>query len=225
MVSALCRLRRDCVAELCLVYAFGGSSNVARAHAFGFGYETTGLNVCWNLMFYCQALRGVRGWQCMKLSVGFLFRVLLVILAALALYIAFWFVFLPSNISYYTQPGPSVNASVVLLVISVLYISISAWISFGDRRVRDWEKPILLISMLFGLLSALFLSFDASFQDMYPVIQMEYPMLYNNLAVTANYMLVIAAIMFLSILCFILIPRRKSIADWMRSTPEWTKNV
>jgi len=199
---------------------------LARAHAFGFGYETTGLNICWNLMLYCQALRGVRGWQCMKLSVGFLFRVMLVIFAALALCIAVWFVFLPSNISYYTQSGPSVNASVVLLVISVLYIPISAWISFGDRKLRDWEKPILLISMLFGLLSALFLSFNASFQDMwYPVIHMEYPILYSNLAVTANFMLVIAAIMFLSILCFILIPRRKSILDWMRSIPGWTKNV
>jgi len=163
----------------------------------------------------------------MKLSVGFFLRVMLVILAALALYIAVWFVFLPTNnISYYTQPGPSVNASIVLLVISVLYIPISAWISFGDRKLRDWERPMLLVSMLFGLLSALFLSFNASFQDMwYPVIHMEYPILYNNLAVTANYMLVIAAIMFLSILCFILIPRRKSIVNWMRSIPEWTKNV
>jgi hypothetical protein len=97
----------------------------------------------------------------MKFGIGFLIRVTLVILAILAFLIAIWLVAIPSQITYYTQPGPDVNASLDLLIITVLYVSISAWISFGDREAKEWEKLLLLLSLVGGLLIALTLAFAA----------------------------------------------------------------
>ncbi len=155
----------------------------------------------------------------MKLGIGFLLRVSLVALAVLAFVIAFWFVFLPSQIQYYSQSGPNVNASLGLLVIAMLYVSISAWIRFGDKEVKDWERFLLLSGMVVGLVLALFLSFVAWGQSafVFPNIREMYPMLFNNLSETTDYMLVIAAILFAAIVSFTLIPRRKSIIEWMKN--------
>jgi membrane protease YdiL (CAAX protease family) len=155
----------------------------------------------------------------MNLGLGFFLRVSLVVLAVLALVIAYWLVFLPSRIQYYTQPGPSVDACLGLLVIAVLYVSISGWIRFGDKEVRDWERFLLLSGMVFGLVLALFESLFAWSQSAFLLhnIQEMYPTLFDNLSETIDYMLVIAAILFLGIVCFTLIPRRKSIVEWMKN--------
>jgi hypothetical protein len=152
----------------------------------------------------------------MRLGLGFLLRVVLVILAVLALVIAVWLVLLPSRILYYSQLGPSVSASVELLVIAVLFVSVSAWIRFGDE-VKDWEKPLLLLGILGGLLLALCIGFVTSTATIDEPPDLYSPTLLNNLAATTDYMLIIAAILFAAILGFTMIPRRKSILEWMKN--------
>ena len=153
----------------------------------------------------------------MKLGLEFLLRVSLVILAVLALVIAFWLVLPPSRILYYSQPGPSVNASVELLVIAVLFVSVSAWIRFGDKEVKDWEKPLPLLGMLGGSLLALCIGFVTSTATIGEPPDLYSPTLLNNLAATTDYMLIIAAILFAAILSFTMIPRRKSIIEWIKN--------
>jgi hypothetical protein len=155
----------------------------------------------------------------MKFGIGFLIRVTLVILAILAFLIAIWLVAIPSQITYYTQPGPDVNASLDLLIITVLYVSISAWISFVDREAKEWEKLLLLLSLMGGLLIALTLAFAAS-TAVWPEpswLASDYPTLVNNLHSTTDYMLMLAAILFASVLGFAIIPRRESILEWMKN--------
>lgn len=155
----------------------------------------------------------------MKLRSDLLLRVSLIILSILALLIAIWLVYLPSQIIYYTQPGPNVNASLGLLVITILYSSISAWIRFGDKEVKEWEKLLLLLCMVGGLLMALYLAF-AAWAAIWPepyFVTRDYPTLVNNLHSTTDYMLMIAAILFASILGFTMVPRRKSIIEWIKN--------
>lgn len=141
----------------------------------------------------------------------------LIILAILALVIALWLVLFPSEIFYYTQPGPSVDASLELLIIVVLYIFISAWITFGDKEAKDWEKILLLFGMVFGLLLALYRGFVASTATFGSFPWLFSPSLLNSLSATTDYMLIIAAILFAAILGFTMIPRRKSIIEWMKN--------
>jgi hypothetical protein len=155
----------------------------------------------------------------MKISTGIFLRMSLVVFAVLALLVAVWFVLLPSQITYYTQPGPNVNASLGLLVITVLFVSIGAWIRFRDKKVKDWEKTLLLLSLASGLLMALGLALFVSIA-IYPewdFVARDYPTLVNNLHSTYYYMLIIASILFGAILGFTLVPRRRSIIEWIEN--------
>jgi magnesium-transporting ATPase (P-type) len=119
-------------------------------------------------------------------------------------------------------PGPSVTASVEFLVVAVLYISISFWIAFADRGVKSLEKKLMLVGMIIGLLVTLELAMFswitiASVFNMGQIDPSFNPILFNNLSTTSNLMLMAAGMLFVAILGFVLIPRRKSIFEWIKA--------
>lgn len=153
----------------------------------------------------------------MKLRLGFLLRVSLIILVVLALLIVYWLIWIPVNDNNLQRAGPSVNASVELLIIAVLYVSISLWIAFADKEVKSWERSLLLVGMICGLLLFLYLGLISWALSVFYFPDAAPPALLNNLSATSDFMFIIAAVLFATILGFTLIPRRKSIIEWMKN--------
>ena len=145
----------------------------------------------------------------MKRRIGFLSRVLIIILVILDLFLVYWLLL-----------EPTVTTGIELLIAVNSFVSISFWIAFADKEVKSWEKTLLLVGMTLGLLLFLFLGFvfaiDVSISM--PGWKEENPTAVNNLSVTADLMFIIAIILFAAILGLILTrSRRESIIEWMKN--------
>lgn len=155
----------------------------------------------------------------MKRRLVILSRVLVIALVILALFLVYW-LYLEYRYNGAGDFGPTVTTGIGLLIAVVLFVSISFWIAFADREVKSWERNLLLVGMISGLLLFLFLGFifalDLSMSM--PGWRDANPTAVNNLSITTDLMLIIAAILFAGILGFILTRSRvRSIVDWMKT--------
>jgi hypothetical protein len=150
----------------------------------------------------------------MELRLYLLSRVLVIILVFAALFLVYGPLWIPLQVS---NVGPSVTVSIALLIIAILYISVSFCIAFADRRVKPWEKSLLLVGMIMGLFLflGLFSAFDLGLSS--PGFLQANPAFVNNLMATTDLMFVIAVTLFTAIMGFTLIPRRKSIVEWLKN--------
>jgi hypothetical protein len=154
-----------------------------------------------------------------KLRLYLLLRVLVIILVFLALFLVYGPLWIPLRVS---NVGPNVTVSIALLIIAILYISVSFYIGFADKTVKPWEKSLLLVGMIMGFFLfsflGLFSAFDLGLSS--PGFLQANPAFVNNLTLTTDLMFVTAATLFTAILGFTLIPRRESIVEWLKNYKE-----
>ena len=94
----------------------------------------------------------------MKRRFVILSRVLVIALVILALFLVYW-LYLEYRYNGAGDFGPTVTTGAGLLIAVVLFVSISFWIAFADKEVKSWERNLLLVGMISGLLLFLFLGF------------------------------------------------------------------
>jgi peptidoglycan/LPS O-acetylase OafA/YrhL len=146
----------------------------------------------------------------MKRKLVILSRVLIIALVILALFLVYWLL---------RESIKSTETDVELTITVILFVSINFLIAFADKEVKDWEKTLFLIGMFLGFLLFLSLSFlfyvDATIEM--PGWKQANPTIINNELVTAQWMLILAVILLDAIAVFILILRRESIGNWMKT--------
>lgn len=108
-------------------------------------------------------------------------------------------------------PGPSVATDVGLLITVVLCVSISFWMTFADKKAKNWKKALLVVGLIYGSVVFFFLGVRETFGLM--GVKQGYPAAFNNLSVAGFFLVVIAAILGLAAILTVILILDKYVAE------------